>query len=49
MEQAGRDVVACLNEAMGRQGLDMQVSALVGSCSTSCIFEVMLENSLVPP
>ncbi|KAK7321803.1 hypothetical protein VNO77_32757 [Canavalia gladiata] len=26
---AGRDVVACLNEAMGRQGLDMRVSALV--------------------
>nr|POF07507.1 hexokinase-2, chloroplastic [Quercus suber] len=26
---AGRDVVACLNEAMDRQGLDMQVSALV--------------------
>ncbi|NP_001267834.1 hypothetical protein VitviT2T_027875 [Vitis vinifera] len=26
---AGRDVVACLNEAMERQGLDMQVSALV--------------------
>ncbi|XP_027332219.1 hexokinase-2, chloroplastic [Abrus precatorius] len=25
----GRDVVACLNEAMGRQGLDMRVSALV--------------------
>ncbi|KAJ8429540.1 hypothetical protein Cgig2_025726 [Carnegiea gigantea] len=25
----GRDVVACLNEAMRRQGLDMQVSALV--------------------
>lgn len=25
----GRDVVACLNEAMKRQGLDMQVSALV--------------------
>lgn len=27
--QAGRDVVACLNEAMQRQGLQMQVSALV--------------------
>lgn len=27
--QAGRDVVACLNEAMERQGLDMRVSALV--------------------
>ncbi|KAK9108724.1 hypothetical protein Sjap_016784 [Stephania japonica] len=26
---AGRDVVACLNEAMERQGLDMRVSALV--------------------
>ncbi|XP_057469890.1 hexokinase-2, chloroplastic [Actinidia eriantha] len=26
---AGKDVVACLNEAMQRQGLDMQVSALV--------------------
>ncbi|KAF5740854.1 hexokinase [Tripterygium wilfordii] len=26
---AGRDVVACLNEAMQRQGLDMRVSALV--------------------
>lgn len=26
---AGRDVVACLNESMERQGLDMQVSALV--------------------
>ncbi|KNA26013.1 hypothetical protein SOVF_001290 [Spinacia oleracea] len=26
---AGRDVVACLNEAMKRQGLEMQVSALV--------------------
>ncbi|XP_078439797.1 hexokinase 3 [Wolffia australiana] len=26
---AGRDVVACLNEAMDRQGLDMRVSALV--------------------
>lgn len=26
---AGRDVVACLNEAMGRQELDMRVSALV--------------------
>ncbi|KAG6648485.1 hypothetical protein CIPAW_07G150700 [Carya illinoinensis] len=26
---AGRDVVACLNEAMERQGLEMQVSALV--------------------
>lgn len=26
---AGRDVVACLNEAMKRQGLDVQVSALV--------------------
>ncbi|CAO2833868.1 unnamed protein product [Amaranthus hypochondriacus] len=26
---AGRDVVACLNEAMQRQGLQMQVSALV--------------------
>ncbi|KAJ0025185.1 hypothetical protein Pint_09384 [Pistacia integerrima] len=26
---AGKDVVACLNEAMERQGLDMQVSALV--------------------
>ncbi|CAM8939166.1 unnamed protein product [Rhodiola kirilowii] len=26
---AGRDVVACLNEAMERQGLQMQVSALV--------------------
>ncbi|XP_057794817.1 hexokinase-2, chloroplastic [Salvia miltiorrhiza] len=25
----GRDVVACLNEAMGRQGLNMRVSALV--------------------
>lgn len=25
----GRDIVACLNEAMGRQGLDMRVSALV--------------------
>lgn len=25
----GKDVVACLNEAMGRQGLDMRVSALV--------------------
>lgn len=28
--QAGRDVVACLNEAMERQGLNMRVSALVG-------------------
>ena len=28
-EQAGRDVVACLNEAMERRGLDMRVSALV--------------------
>ncbi|KAK9136459.1 hypothetical protein Syun_015789 [Stephania yunnanensis] len=27
--EAGRDVVACLNEAMERQGLDMRVSALV--------------------
>lgn len=27
--QAGRDVVACLNEAMERLGLDMRVSALV--------------------
>lgn len=27
--QVGRDVVACLNEAMERQGLDMRVSALV--------------------
>jgi len=27
--QAGRDVVACLNEAMERQGIDMRVSALV--------------------
>lgn len=27
--QEGRDVVACLNEAMGRQGLNMRVSALV--------------------
>lgn len=26
---AGRDVVACLNEAMERQGIDMRVSALV--------------------
>ncbi|KAF8377833.1 hypothetical protein HHK36_031218 [Tetracentron sinense] len=26
---AGKNVVACLNEAMGRQGLDMRVSALV--------------------
>ncbi|KAF3638829.1 Hexokinase-1 [Capsicum annuum] len=26
---AGKDVVACLNEAMERQGMDMQVSALV--------------------
>ncbi|XVF73903.1 hypothetical protein PTKIN_Ptkin13bG0018100 [Pterospermum kingtungense] len=26
---AGKDVVACLNEAMGRKGLDMRVSALV--------------------
>nr|GEW04901.1 hexokinase-2, chloroplastic [Tanacetum cinerariifolium] len=25
----GRDIVACLNEAVGRQGLDMRVSALV--------------------
>ncbi|KAI7727984.1 hypothetical protein M8C21_018253 [Ambrosia artemisiifolia] len=25
----GKDIVACLNEAMGRQGLDMRVSALV--------------------
>lgn len=27
--QSGKDVVACLNEAMQRQGLQMQVSALV--------------------
>lgn len=34
--QVGRDVVACLNEAMERQGLDMRVSALV------CYFNVVL-------
>lgn len=27
--QAGKDVVACLNEAMQRNGLNMRVSALV--------------------
>ena len=27
--QAGKDVVACLNEAMERLGLEMRVSALV--------------------
>ncbi|KAE8729051.1 hypothetical protein F3Y22_tig00004004pilonHSYRG00054 [Hibiscus syriacus] len=27
--QAGKDVVACLNEAMDRKGIDMRVSALV--------------------
>lgn len=35
MEQAGKDVVACLNEAMERLGLDMQVSALVRSVKPS--------------
>ncbi|KAL2964208.1 hypothetical protein AAZX31_17G244000 [Glycine max] len=28
---AGRDVVACLNEAMERQGIDMRVSALISA------------------
>lgn len=35
MEQAGKDVVACLNEAMERLGLDMQVSALVCTVEAS--------------
>ncbi|KAK2660716.1 hypothetical protein Ddye_007249 [Dipteronia dyeriana] len=30
---AGKDVVACLNEAMERQGLDMRVSALVNDAT----------------
>ena len=29
MFQPGKDIVVCLNEAMGRQGLNMRVSALV--------------------
>ncbi|GMH03261.1 hypothetical protein Nepgr_005100 [Nepenthes gracilis] len=32
--QAGRDVVACLREARERQGLDLQVSALVFAAYT---------------
>lgn len=37
--QAGKDVVACLNEAMERQGLDMRVSALVCSSDASILFQ----------
>lgn len=35
--QAGKDVVACLNEAMARLGLEMRVSALVCFSSYSSI------------
>lgn len=38
--QAGKDVVACLNEAMDRKGLDMRVSALVCSC-----YVIVIRNS----
>lgn len=41
--QAGRDVVACLNEAMERQGLDMRVSALV-CCAHSSILHDKLSG-----
>lgn len=38
--QAGQDVVACLNEAMERQGLDMKVSALVRCCNSSILHKL---------
>lgn len=48
--QAGKDVAACLNEAMKRQGLDMRVSALVcfaaRHISSPYFLSICLENYL---
>ena len=43
--QAGRDVVACFNEAMERLGLEMRVSALV--CSAHSCYAFLLSHQFV--
>ncbi|KAG4966605.1 hypothetical protein JHK85_041580 [Glycine max] len=44
---AGRDVVACLNEAMERQGIDMRVSALVNDTVATLAGAEYWDNDVV--